>query len=180
LLLPVIEIYNIYKRETDSTMFRNFLKKCLHIGKPVTVTQVDVGKYCGTWYEIASIPGRQQRRCTNTKAEYTLESGGGRVLVRNSCRRNGKEVSVKATAVPVEGSGNAKLIVTFFGFLKADYWVIGLADDYSWAMVSNPSATRCWILSRTPYPDEALYRQFLDKLRLKGIDISRLTKTVQG
>jgi len=161
-------------------MLRNLLHKRFRIGVPGTVSQVDVLRYCGTWYEIASIPSRQQRKCTLTKAEYTLESGSGRVLVRNSCRRNGREASIRATAVPVDGSGNARLIVTFFGFLKADYWVVGLADDYSWALVSNPSASRCWVLSRTPYLNDAIYAQLLDQLRLKGIDTARLVRTIQS
>jgi apolipoprotein D and lipocalin family protein len=161
-------------------MFKKFLRKRLHIGGPGTVPQVDVLKYCGTWYEIAAIPSKQQRGCAKTKAEYTLDSATGRVLVRNSCRRNGREASIRATAVPVEGSSNAKLIVKFFRWIKADYWVIGLAEDYSWALVSNPAGSRCWMLSRTPYMDEVLYRQLLDELRLKGIDTTKLVKTAQG
>ncbi|HWR00944.1 MAG TPA: lipocalin family protein [Chlorobaculum sp.] len=161
-------------------MFANFFRKRFHLNEPETVANVDVQKYAGTWYEIAAIPGKQQRGCTCTKAEYILEPGGGRVLVRNSCRRNGREASIRATAVPVEGSGNAKLIVTFFRFLKADYWIIGLADDYSWALVSNPGKTRCWVLSRTPYPDEDIYVRMLDLLRQKGIDTSLLVRTMQS
>ncbi|MBN1928803.1 MAG: lipocalin family protein [Chlorobiaceae bacterium] len=161
-------------------MFRNFLRKRPQAGGPATVPEVDVMKFCGTWYEIASIPPKEQRRCTNTKAEYTLDASRGLVLVRNSCKRKGREASIRATAVPVEGSGNAKLIVTFFRFIKGDYWVIGLADDYSWALVSNATASRCWVLSRTPYMDDAIYRQLLGQLRLKGIDTELLVKTVQG
>jgi apolipoprotein D and lipocalin family protein len=161
-------------------MFKNLFRKHFHLGGPGTVPQVDVMKYCGTWYEIASIPSKQQRGCASTKAEYTLDAAKGMVMVRNSCKRNGREKSIRATAVPVEGSGNAKLIVTFFRYIKADYWVIGLAEDYSWALVSNPSATRCWVLSRTPYMDDATYRQLLEQLRLKGINTDELAKTVQG
>lgn len=161
-------------------MFGNLLRKRLHRGGPATVPEVDVMKYCGTWYEIASIPSKQQRGCDSTKAEYTLDAAKGMVLVRNSCKRNGREKSIRATAVPVEGSGNAKLIVTFFRWIKADYWVIGLADDYSWALVSNPSRTRCWVLSRTPYMDDATYAELLEQLRLKGIDTTQMVKTAQG
>ncbi|MGC8775434.1 MAG: lipocalin family protein [Chlorobaculum sp.] len=161
-------------------MFRKLIRKYFQATGPETVPEVDVMKYCGTWYEIASIPSKQQRGCVSTKAEYTLDAAKGMVMVRNSCKRNGREKSIRATAVPVKGSGNAKLIVTFFRYIKADYWVIGLAEDYSWALVSNPSATRCWVLSRTPYMDDATYRQLLEQLRLKGINTDELAKTVQA
>ncbi|NTU93146.1 MAG: lipocalin family protein [Chlorobiaceae bacterium] len=159
-------------------MFRKLFRKMSHLHGPETVQQVDVAKYCGTWYEISAIPIRQQARCTNTKAEYTLAPGGGKVIVRNSCRRGGRgEASVRATAVPVPGSGNAKLVVTFFRFFKADYWIIGLADDYSWALVSSPDRSHCWVLSRTPYPSEDLYGRLLDLLKEKGIDTSKLVRS---
>ncbi|NTU58716.1 MAG: lipocalin family protein [Chlorobiaceae bacterium] len=159
-------------------MFTNIFRRKPELPGPETVPHVDVQKYCGTWYEVAAIPVKRQMGCTNTKAEYTLEPGGGRVLVRNSCRKNGRSVSVKATAVPVEGSGNARLVVTFFRLFKGDYWVIGLADDYSWALVTNPSRTRCWVLSRTPYPDDEIYMRMLEVLRQKGIDVSLLVRTI--
>ena len=161
-------------------MFRKFLRRMHLLNGPETVPEVDVQRYCGTWYEIAAVPSRQESRCTNTKAEYTLAPGGGKVLVRNSCTRGGRSASVRASAVPVPGSGNAKLVVTFFRFIKADYWVVGLAEDYSWALVSNPDRSRCWALSRTPYPDEATYAHMLDVLTQKGIDISRLVRTRHG
>jgi lipocalin len=40
---------------------------------PTTVPFVDVIKYAGTWYEIASIPMIFQRGCTNTRAIYSLK-----------------------------------------------------------------------------------------------------------
>jgi apolipoprotein D and lipocalin family protein len=159
-------------------MFGNLFRKPRRPRHPETVPQVDVARYCGTWYEIAAIPSRQENRCTNTKAEYTLARGGGKVLVRNSCTRGGKGASVKATAVPVPGSGNAKLIVTFFRLFKADYWVTGLADDYSWALVTNPGMTRCWVLSRTPYPGESVLAGILELAGKQGIDTSKIVRTV--
>lgn len=39
---------------------------------PKTVAKVDIEKYGGTWYEIASIPMFFQRGCVNTKATYSL------------------------------------------------------------------------------------------------------------
>ncbi|MBN1279821.1 MAG: lipocalin family protein [Chlorobiaceae bacterium] len=145
---------------------------------PLTVEKVDVARYCGTWYEIASIPAKRQRNCSKTKAEYTL-SGTGPVQVRNSCMRRGRSVSITATASPVQGSGNAHLKVRFFRIILADYLVIELAEDYSWAVVSNRSGTSLWLLARTPYLDQEIFESILGKLQNRGIDSSKLVKTVQ-
>ena len=49
-----------------------------------TVPHVDLERYMGTWYDIASFPQRFQKGCTGTTATYTLRPDGtvaaGRVL----------------------------------------------------------------------------------------------------
>jgi apolipoprotein D and lipocalin family protein len=42
-----------------------------------TVPHVDIERYVGTWYEIASFPQRFQRGCTGTTATYTIRSFSG-------------------------------------------------------------------------------------------------------
>lgn len=143
-----------------------------------TVDAVDVPRYCGTWYEVASVPRKRQKRCTNTRAEYTL-TPEGKVLVVNSCRRHGKTVSIKALGSPVSGSGNAWLKVRFFSLISADYRVIELAADYSWAVVSNTTGSGLWVLSRTPYMSPGIYVGIIEKLRSRGIETAGIEKTVQ-
>ncbi|RDD30343.1 lipocalin [Prosthecochloris sp. ZM] len=161
-----------------SLMFKKFFRKKISRPAPRTVDSVDVERYCGTWYEIASYVPKEQRTCVRTKAEYILNKEGY-VDVRNSCQKKGRERSISAKAYPVPDTGNAKLIVKFFRFVKGDYWVVDLADDYSWAAVSTPTAGSLWILSRTPYMEEALYDSILDRLRQKELDTQRLVKTPQ-
>lgn len=157
-------------------MLKNIFRRKISTEDLPTVTHVDVERYCGTWYEIASVPSARQKNCTDTKAEYTL-APGGYVKVRNSCKRKGRKASVDAKAYPEPGSGNARLVVRFFRFIKAGYLVIDLADDYSWAVVANPEFTKVWVLSRTPYPSAIQYREILDKISTKGFDVNRLKKT---
>jgi apolipoprotein D and lipocalin family protein len=140
------------------------------------VDHVDVERYCGTWYEIASFPSGQQKNCSDVKAEYTL-TDKGYVSLRNSCLRKGKEASITGKAFPVPGSNNAKLKVQIFWPFKAKLWVIGLADDYTHAVVSTPNRKYLWILSRKPHMDEMLYNELKELARQKGLDVSRLVKT---
>jgi apolipoprotein D and lipocalin family protein len=42
-----------------------------------------------------------------------------------------------------------------------DYWIIGLDENYQWAVIGTPSRKYGWILSRTPeLNSEALDRIF--------------------
>ncbi len=146
-----------------------------------TVPHVDVKKYSGKWYEIASFPLIFQRGCHCTTAEYTM-TDKGYLIVENRCNRDsihGKQSYIKGKAFVEENSGNAKLKVQFFFPFKAKYWIIDLADDYSYAVVSNPNRKYLWILSRTPKMSDAVYEQILSRLKDKGFDLSKLKVTEQ-
>ncbi|MBK7305489.1 MAG: lipocalin family protein [Saprospiraceae bacterium] len=144
-----------------------------------TVPRVDLQKYAGKWFEIASFPQSFQKGCYCTTAEYTLHEKGY-VIVENRCNKgsvDGKQSYIRGKAFVEKGSGNAKLKVQFFWPFKGKYWIIDLADDYSYAVVSNPNRKYLWILSRTPTIGVTLYGQILERLELKGFDISKLQKT---
>ena len=146
-----------------------------------TVPFVDINKYSGKWYEIASYPQRFQKGCHCTTAEYTL-SKDGYVIVENRCNKdsvNGKQSYIKGKAFIEKNSGNAKLKVQFFWPLRAKYWIIDLADDYSYAVVSHPSKKYLWILSRTPKMNDTVYRQIISRLKEKGFDVTKLQLTQQ-
>lgn len=145
---------------------------------PEVVKNVDLNKYTGKWYEIATVPQRFQKGCSCTTAEYT-ENPSGYIEVYNACKRNGEKSSIHGKAFIVKNSNNAKLKVQFFWPFEADYWIIDLAGDYSYAVVSGESRKYLWILSRKPEMDEALYNSIVKKLVEKGFDINKLVKTNQ-
>lgn len=146
-----------------------------------TVPFVDLNKYAGKWYEIASFPQRFQKGCNCTTATYTL-SDKGFVVVENRCNKGsvtGKISYIKGKAFVVKNSGNAKLKVQFFWPFRAKYWIIDLADDYSYAVVSHPNKKYLWILSRTTTIDPTIYNGILNRLKEKGFDLSLLKNTTQ-
>jgi len=146
-----------------------------------TVPIVDLQKYSGKWFEIASFPQQFQKGCHCTTAEYTI-SEKGYVIVENRCNRdsiNGKQSYIKGKAFGDKNTGNAKLKVQFFWPFRAKYWIIDLANDYSYAVVSNPNKKYLWILSRTPKMDIEIYQQIIKRLMEKGFDLTKLQNTVQ-
>jgi apolipoprotein D and lipocalin family protein len=147
-----------------------------------TVPYLDLNRYLGKWYEIASFPQSFQKGCVATTAEYSLRRNG-KIDVRNECRLDtldGPAKVANGVARVVDRQTNAKLKVTFFWPFSGDYWVIDLDSDYRWAVVGDPSRDYLWILSRTPQLDEALYQDILTRLQTQqGYDISRLQKTLQ-
>ena len=146
-----------------------------------TVPYVDLNKFAGKWHEIASYPQRFQKGCHCTTAEYT-PTDKGYIIVENRCNKdsiNGRESYIKGKAFIDKNTGNSKLKVQFFWPFKVKYWIIDLADDYSYAVVSHPNREYLWILCRTPKMDEKIYQEILTRLQSKGFDLSKIQITVQ-
>ena len=159
------------------------LAACTTIGRqppPLEVVPtVDLARYIGRWYEIASFPQRFQKGCTDSLAEYRIRPDGY-VEVLNSCLRDGKVDTAKGKAWVVDNATNAKLKVTFFWPFRGDYWIIDLGKDYEYAVVSAPSMKYLWILSRTPQMNEPRYQEIVTRLKDRGFDVARLNRTPQG
>lgn len=154
-----------------------FLSAC-SMKQLATVEHVDVNRYMGRWYEIASFPQSFQKGCECTVAEYSLNEDGT-VKVKNSCNRNGGRDTSTGKAKVVDKTSNAKLKVTFFWPFSGKYWIIDLAEDYSYAVVGHPNRKYLWILSRTPQMDKQLYNEIVSRAEAKGFDVSKLNITKQ-
>ncbi len=151
-------------------------------GPPLeTVPMVDLDRYLGTWYEIATIPQSFQRGCTGVTATYSLRPDG-KIKVVNSCRPerlDAPERRVEGRAWVVDRTSNAKLKVSFFLWFSGDYWIIELGRDYDYAVIGHPARKYLWVLCRQPRMDEALYADILERLRTKGYDTALIQRTLQ-
>ena len=150
---------------------------------PATVQSVDLQRYAGRWYEIARYPNEFQdgrsRRCEATTADYAARPNGT-IAVVNTCRNalaGGEEAVARGSAYAVQGSGNAKLRVTFFWPFYGDYWVLGLSPDYRWAVVGDRRRDYLWVLARAPDLAEADYAAAVEIARREGFDVRRLRRT---
>jgi apolipoprotein D and lipocalin family protein len=159
-----------------------------HTPPPVrAVPFVDLDRYAGDWFEIARFPNRFQRQCV---ADVRATYGGrpdGRVDVVNRCRTAEGETEARGVARIVDERTFAKLKVRFapawlslLPMVWGDYWIIGLAPDYSWAVVGDPGRDYLWILARAPHLDDASTAVAQAAARDNGFDVTRLVPTSQA
>jgi apolipoprotein D and lipocalin family protein len=149
-----------------------------------TVPAVDLNRYLGEWIEIARFPNQFQRKCAgDVRATYSRRSDG-RLDVVNRCRTNDGQIEARGVARIVDERTFAKLKVRFapgwLSFLPVvwgDYWVVGLAPDYSWAVVGDPGRDYLWILARAPHLDEQSMTAARSAARDNGFDVDRLVPT---
>ncbi|MFC2172415.1 lipocalin family protein [Acidobacteriota bacterium] len=152
----------------------------------ITVSSVDLQKYSGLWYEIAKIPNRFQKKCAgDTTALYSLREDG-RMNVENRCLdRKGVLKTAKGVARTVDSPSNAKLKVSFVKLLGkrlfwGDYWIIGLGEQYEYAIVGHPKRKYGWILSRKPDLTEKQKVQIFSELRVQGYDPDDFEQTLHS
>jgi apolipoprotein D and lipocalin family protein len=153
------------------------------------VPSVDLQRYAGTWFEIARYPNFFQKSCAGDVTAAYEGRPDGRINVVNRCRKDdGSTNQAIGEARVVEGGGNARLKVRFapgwvgaiLPFVWADYWIIGLADDYRWALVGTPNRKYLWVLARASSMQEADWSAAIAKAAENGFDTSRLERTKQS
>ncbi|NWH08000.1 MAG: lipocalin family protein [Alphaproteobacteria bacterium] len=148
-----------------------------------TVSRVEVDRYLGEWYEIARFENRFEEGCEGVTAAYAFNDTGS-IAVTNTCRKasmgDAPDIA-KGTARIVDSTSNAKLKVSFdpFGWFEGDYWIIGLAENYEWALVGEPSGRYLWILARTPRIDAGLKAALVEDLGRMGYNTGALHWTLQ-
>lgn len=145
-----------------------------------SVASVDLARYSGKWFEIASVPMFFQRNCVgDTTAEYAAKPNGD-ISVHNRCRTSSGFDDATGNATLVEGFGSSRLKVSFFWPFKADYWIIGLDPAYRWAVVGNPNREYLWVLSRGAQLPPALLEAALALASQQGFDVTQLRYTAQA
>ena len=148
---------------------------------PQPAKEVDLQKYLGRWYEIARYEASFQRGCEAVTADYSLRPDG-QIKVINSCRRETLTAPIESAtgqAYVVDGSGNAKLRVSFFWPFYGNYWVLDRGENYDWAIVGEPSGRYLWLLFREPHPAEKLQQAVKTRAAEMGYDLNLLRTTKQ-
>lgn len=141
-----------------------------------TAKSVDLDRYLGRWYEIARFDSGFEKGCEGVTADYSRRDDG-LIRVLNSCRvgaPNGELKTAEGKAKIVDAATNAKLKVSFFGPFWGDYWILWRAEDYSLALIGEPSGRFLWILARQPEIDAAAREAALQRLQGLGYDTGAL------
>ena len=144
------------------------------IAEVQTVPFVDLDKYTGVWYEYARIPNSFQDDCVlNTTATYKIRDDGKIDVINRCIDADGDTIEATGIAQVVDNKRRSKLEVSFVRFFGinlfwGNYWIIGLADDYRYAVVGDPSRKYGWILTRNPGLTDEDFNTIKEILKSQG------------
>ncbi|XP_066921322.1 outer membrane lipoprotein Blc-like [Clytia hemisphaerica] len=162
-----------------------------------TVSELDVNKYSGRWYEMYnSLIQRQtfEKNSYCTTATYRLAADGKTILVHNSGRISapkGRLNAINGTAYQTDAANfPGELIVSFPGTpqsKKANYLVVKLGPEvngeYAYTIITSNYKAFTWILARDVKSFRANYEQeALEYLKNNGYNWfwNRPRKVFQG
>ena len=136
----------------------------------------------GSWYVIAHIPTRLERKAYDAVESYELRPDG---KIQTTFRyRNGSFSAPIKTLRPVgtvrPGFNNAVWGMQFLWPFKAEYVIVDLSDDYSQTIIGRSARDYVWIMARTPVLSEADYTRSMERLSALGYDISRVRRVPQS
>ena len=138
------------------------------------VTDFNVSRYMGKWYEIARLPHNFENGVTDAQTVYTLQDDGT-IVIENSGMKNKIRTSAHAIARSVlPGSDLGILEVSFFYPFYTMYKIIYLNKDYTLAIVTGNSMDYLWILSRKPIISKAELAMCLKMLEKWGYAVKLL------
>jgi len=154
-----------------------FLSGCTgHPDGVQPVTNFELSRYLGVWYEIARLDHSFERGLSRVSATYTLRQDGGiDVLNRGFDQSSGRWKEAKGKAYFIDQPSVASLKVSFFGPFYGGYHVIDLdKDNYSYALVCGPSRSYLWILARERTLGRVTLQRLIDGARKAGFDTEGL------
>lgn len=162
------------------------LAAAAHAAPVPVVPSLNVTQYMGEWYQLADYPQFYEILCKDcTTATYTLEKDGT-VGVHNECRssKTADPTGITGVATIPDSKEPAKLKVKFFKLFSADYWIMKLGplvkNQYSYALVSDPTRESCYVLSRTPTVANSTLAEIHSFLSDNGFDLNKLRHTDQA
>ncbi|QQL49138.1 lipocalin family protein [Mucilaginibacter ginkgonis] len=140
--------------------------------KPVPV--IELNKFAGKWYSLYSIPTMFDKNTQQTTTMYTLNKDGY-YNVLTEAHKDGDLKTYRSKLFPVANVANGQFKAQFLWPFKVDYWVIEVADDYSYVVVGHPDKKFLFIMSRKPEMDEKLHEEIVARCKAKGYDVAKLT-----
>lgn len=151
--------------------------------KSQVVKNVDIQRFMGDWFVIASIPTPFEKGAHNGLERYEWNEEEGRVDISFFYREDGfegdKEVITQKGWIE-DGISKAHWLVSPLWPFKFDYLVIGLAPDYSWTIVGVPDKSYLWIMARNHKMKPSQYAMALKRVKDLGYKTHKIIKVPQN
>jgi apolipoprotein D and lipocalin family protein len=142
---------------------------------------VDLARFMGDWYVIASTPTFIDKTAHNAVESYRLDRDGS-IETTFTFRDNGfdgPEKRYTPRGFVRDRASNAVWGMRFLWPIEADYRIAYLSPDYSRTVIAREQRDYVWIMARTPEIPEHEYLQLVRFVAAQGYDPAQLRRVPQ-
>ena len=158
-----------------------FLGGCASHPPMPAVESVDLDRFMGDWYVIASIPTPLEKDIYNAVESY--ERIEPKTIQTTFAFRkggfDGESKEMKPVGYVGDDGSNAIWGMQFIWPIKADYRIVYLDEAYSQTIIGRQKRDFVWIMTREPEIPDSDYAELVSVVKSLGYDVSKLRKVPQ-
>jgi apolipoprotein D and lipocalin family protein len=148
---------------------------------------VNLPAVMGKFYVIGSVLTFLEKGATNAIERWTWNEAKQQVDVKYTFTKNGADgalTTITQRAFVHDTATNAEWRFQPFWPLKIPFFILSTGGDangagYDWVVAAVADRSFCWIMSRSPTMDDAVYAGILSDLEANQFDVSKISKTPQ-
>jgi apolipoprotein D and lipocalin family protein len=145
-----------------------------------TVAHVDIPRFMGSWYVIASIPTYLEKNAYNAVESYEKNPEG--TIKTTFTYHKGTFDGPLKTMTPtgfISDSSNAVWGMRLLWPFKSEYLIAYLNADYSQTIIARNARDHVWIMAKKRSISDAEYQGLVDRAGVMGYDIARIQRVPQ-
>lgn len=146
-----------------------------------TADRVDLARFMGDWYVIASIPTFLEKGAYNAVESYRLDPDGtiATTFTFHKGSFEGPVKIMKPRGFVRDTVTQARWGMEFVWPFKAEYLIAYVDDAYSETIIARNARDYVWIMARRPELEPAEYQRLLDRVGRLGYDATRVQRVPQ-
>ena len=145
------------------------------------VARVDLERFMGDWYVIASIPTPLEKDIYNAGERYD-RLGPRKIQTTFSYRKggfDGDQAVMKPVGYVLDDGSNALWGMQFIWPIRADYRIVHLDPEYRTTIIGRQKRDYVWIMAREPQIPDRDYQALVQRVQALGYDTTGLVRVPQ-
>jgi apolipoprotein D and lipocalin family protein len=143
-----------------------------------TADRVDLDRFMGDWYVIASIPTFIETDAYNAVESYQRADDGS-IATTFTFREggfSGKLKTYRPTGYVKPDTNNVIWGMQFVWPIRADYQIAYVDDAYQSTIIARQKRDYVWIMARTPAVSDETYDALVSRVAELGYDIEEIRR----
>ncbi len=133
-------------------------------------TRVDIDRFMGDWYVIATIPSPPEKKAYNAVERYERSADGtiATTFTFNKGASDGPQKIMRPKGFVGNDPSNAIWAMQFMPLIKAEYVIAHVDPEYRETIIARSKRDYVWIMARTPQIAQSDYDRLVSRVRALG------------